>query len=94
VLACRHQSSTTSVAVARFAAVQSAPAAMSWLAPKEVVSPKQREPAALAAATPETASSITRQEAGCRPSRRAASRKMSGELCAHYRRAAELGPQG
>src|SRR5271166_6847748 len=78
VLACRHQSSTTSVAVARSAAVQSAPAAVSRSAENEVVIPRQRAPAALAAVTPETASSITRQTPGSIPSRRLASRKISG----------------
>ena len=63
-----HQSSTSSGADARFPAVQFAPAAMSRSASNEVVIPRQRAPAALAAATPETASSMTRQAPGSRPS--------------------------
>ena len=63
---------------------QSAPAAMSWSAESEVVSPMQRAPATLAAATPETASPIIRQAEGSRSSRRAASTKISGAGFTHY----------
>ena len=57
----------------------------------EEVIPRQRLSAALAAVTPETASSITRQVEGSSPSRRAASRKMSGAGFTHYTRAVGLG---
>ena len=92
----RHQSSTSSEVDARSAAVQSAPAAVSRSAENEVVIPRQARAAALAAVTPETASSITRQTPGSIPSRRLASRKISGALRTHYTRAAGLGlqPQG
>ena len=55
--------------------------------------PRQREPTALAAWTPETASSITRQAEGSRPRRRAASTKISGAGFTHYTQPAELGLQ-
>jgi len=89
----RHHSSTSSEADARFPAVQFAPATRSRSASNEVVIPRQREPAALAAVTPETASSMTRHENGSRPSQRAASRKMSGDFFTHYTQPAGLGLQ-
>ena len=56
--------STSCWASSTLAAVQSAPAVVRWSAENDVVKPRQRQPAALAAVTLETASSITSHEDG------------------------------
>ena len=72
-----YQSSTSAGTFARSFAIQSAFASFS--AGVVEVTARHRDPAALAASTPASASSTTRQRAGSKPSWWAAARKRSGE---------------
>jgi hypothetical protein len=87
----RHHGSARWGASASVDAVQSAPLSISRSAGNDVVNPRQRLPAAFAAATPASASSITRHSLGSSPSQCAASKKMSGAGFTHYAQPAESG---